>query len=45
MIEELHKLSLTGRLGSISEVVDACLFLLENALANSIDLRMDGRRH
>jgi len=39
-----RQLSLTGRLGSMREIVDACLFLLENSLANSIDLTMDGGR-
>jgi hypothetical protein len=28
----------------MSEIVDACLFLLENSLVNSIDLSMDGGR-
>ena len=44
LIEGLRKVSLTGRLGCMSDVVDACVFLLENALANSIDLHMDGGR-
>lgn len=44
MMEGLRKLSLTGRLGRMSEVVDACVFLLENSLANGIDLRLDGGR-
>ena len=39
-----RKLSLTGRLGCMSDVVDACVFLLENSLANSIDLALDGGR-
>jgi NAD(P)-dependent dehydrogenase (short-subunit alcohol dehydrogenase family) len=39
-----RKLSLTGRLGLMSDIVNACLFLLENSLANSIDLCMDGGR-
>jgi NAD(P)-dependent dehydrogenase (short-subunit alcohol dehydrogenase family) len=44
MMEGFRKLSLTGRLGSMSDIVDACVFLLENSLANSIDLRVDGGR-
>ena len=44
MMDGFRKLSLTGRLGFMSDIVDACLFLLENSLANSIDLCMDGGR-
>jgi NAD(P)-dependent dehydrogenase (short-subunit alcohol dehydrogenase family) len=44
IVEGFRKQSLTGRLGSMSDVVDACAFLLENSLANSIDLRLDGGR-
>jgi NAD(P)-dependent dehydrogenase (short-subunit alcohol dehydrogenase family) len=44
MVAGFRKLSLTGRLGSMSDIVDACVFLLENSLANSIDLRVDGGR-
>jgi NAD(P)-dependent dehydrogenase (short-subunit alcohol dehydrogenase family) len=44
MMEGFRKLSLTGRLGFMSDIVDACVFLLENSLANSIDLCMDGGR-
>jgi NAD(P)-dependent dehydrogenase (short-subunit alcohol dehydrogenase family) len=44
MMEGLRKVSLTGRLGFMSEIVDACLFLLENSLVNSVDLCMDGGR-
>jgi NAD(P)-dependent dehydrogenase (short-subunit alcohol dehydrogenase family) len=44
MIDKMRGLSLTGRLGTIREVVDACVFLLENSLVNSIDLRVDGGR-
>jgi NAD(P)-dependent dehydrogenase (short-subunit alcohol dehydrogenase family) len=44
MMAGFRKQSLTGRLGRMSEIVDACLFLLENSLANSIDLSMDGGR-
>jgi NAD(P)-dependent dehydrogenase (short-subunit alcohol dehydrogenase family) len=45
LLEVFRKASLTGRLGSMSDIVDACVFLLENASANAIDLRMDGGRH
>jgi NAD(P)-dependent dehydrogenase (short-subunit alcohol dehydrogenase family) len=44
MMDGFRKLSLTGRLGFMSAIVDACLFLLENSLANSIDLCVDGGR-
>jgi hypothetical protein len=44
MMAGFRELSLTGRLGLMSDIVDACLFLLENSLANSIDLCMDGGR-
>jgi NAD(P)-dependent dehydrogenase (short-subunit alcohol dehydrogenase family) len=44
MLDFSRKLSLTGRLGSMSDIVDACVFLLENRVANGIDLRIDGGR-
>ena len=44
IMERFRKLSLTGRLGSMREIVDACVFLLENPLANSIVLAVDGGR-
>jgi hypothetical protein len=44
MVDGFRKLSLTGRLGTMSDIVDACVFLLENAMANSIDLPVDGGR-
>lgn len=44
MMDGLRKLALTGRLGTMGEVVDACVFLLENSLVNSVDLRVDGGR-
>jgi len=44
MLDFSRKLSLTGRLGSMSDIVDACVFLLENPVANGIDLRIDGGR-
>jgi hypothetical protein len=28
----------------MSDIVDACVFLLENPVANGIDLRIDGGR-
>ncbi|NJQ16475.1 SDR family NAD(P)-dependent oxidoreductase [Streptomyces bohaiensis] len=34
--------SLTGELGVMADVVDACRFLLDNRLANGIDLPLDG---
>jgi len=42
LVEKFRKQTLTGRLGSMGDVVDACVFLLENSLANSIDLPVDG---
>jgi len=42
VLEGFRKDSLIGRLGTMSEIVDACLFLLENSLANGIDLSVDG---
>jgi NAD(P)-dependent dehydrogenase (short-subunit alcohol dehydrogenase family) len=44
MMDGFRRLSLTGRLGFMSDIVDACVFLLENSLANSVDLCMDGGR-
>jgi NAD(P)-dependent dehydrogenase (short-subunit alcohol dehydrogenase family) len=44
IVEGFRKVTLTERLGTIADVVDACLFLLENAWVNSIDLRLDGGR-
>ncbi|WP_345984038.1 SDR family oxidoreductase [Streptomyces sp. DSS69] len=34
--------TLTGELGSMADIVNACRFLLENRLANGIDLPVDG---
>ncbi|ASY34026.1 MULTISPECIES: SDR family NAD(P)-dependent oxidoreductase [unclassified Streptomyces] len=34
--------TLTGELGRMADIVDACRFLLENRLANGIDLSVDG---
>lgn len=42
LLEKFRALSLTRRLGSMDDVVDACVFLLENSLANTIDLPLDG---
>lgn len=44
ILEGFRRQSLTGRLGFMSDILDACLFLLENPLVNSIDLCMDGGR-
>jgi len=44
MLDAYRKLSLTGRLGSMADVVNACLFLLESPIANGIDLHADGGR-
>ena len=45
MLDAMRARALTGQLGTMGEVVDACLFLLENSLVNSVDLRVDGGRH
>ena len=42
MLVAFRKVSLTQRLGSMSDIVNGCVFLLENPLANGIDLRLDG---
>lgn len=42
MLDGFRKTSLTGRLGTMSEIVDACVFLLENGSANGVDLPMNG---
>jgi NAD(P)-dependent dehydrogenase (short-subunit alcohol dehydrogenase family) len=44
MLDTYRKLSLTGRLGTMSDVVNACVFLLESPIANGIDLHADGGR-
>jgi NAD(P)-dependent dehydrogenase (short-subunit alcohol dehydrogenase family) len=44
LVEASRKVSLTGRLGTMRDTVDACVFLLENAWANGVDLRLDGGR-
>ncbi len=43
-LAEPRRQTLTGRLGTMRDVVDGCLFLLENPLANGIDLSLDGGR-
>jgi NAD(P)-dependent dehydrogenase (short-subunit alcohol dehydrogenase family) len=42
IVEGFRKVTLSGRLGSMSDIVNACLFLLENPMANGIDLTLDG---
>ena len=44
VLDYSRKLSLTGRLSRMSEIVDACVFLLENPVVNGVDLRVDGGR-
>ncbi|MET8964750.1 SDR family oxidoreductase [Streptomyces sp. NPDC004074] len=36
------KMTLTGRLATMADIVDGCLFLLENPIANAIDLKLNG---
>ena len=43
-LETPRKQTLTGRLGTMHDIVDGSIFLLENPLANGIDLRLDGGR-
>lgn len=42
IVERFRGLTLTGRLGSMDDIVDACVFLLENPMANGVDLCLDG---
>ena len=44
MLDAMRARALTGQLGTMGEVVEACVFLLENSLVNSVDLRVDGGR-
>ncbi|WP_406260211.1 SDR family oxidoreductase [Actinacidiphila glaucinigra] len=37
-----RKMTLTGRLATMADIVDGCLFLLENPMANAIDLTLNG---
>ncbi|MFF3559390.1 SDR family NAD(P)-dependent oxidoreductase [Streptomyces sp. NPDC002574] len=37
-----RKMTLTGRLATMADIVDGCLFLLENPIANGIDLTLNG---
>jgi NAD(P)-dependent dehydrogenase (short-subunit alcohol dehydrogenase family) len=42
IIDGFRRTTLTGRLGSIEDIVGACVFLLENPMVNGIDLALDG---
>jgi NAD(P)-dependent dehydrogenase (short-subunit alcohol dehydrogenase family) len=42
ILEEFRKQSLTGRLASTSDIVDGCVFLLENTSVNGTGLHLDG---
>jgi NAD(P)-dependent dehydrogenase (short-subunit alcohol dehydrogenase family) len=44
IVDGFRRQTLTGRLGTMGEIVDACLFLLENTLVNGVDLNVDGGR-
>jgi NAD(P)-dependent dehydrogenase (short-subunit alcohol dehydrogenase family) len=44
MLAAVHGVTLAGRLALMRDVVDACLFLLENPMANGIDLPLTGGR-
>jgi NAD(P)-dependent dehydrogenase (short-subunit alcohol dehydrogenase family) len=39
-----QRMSLAARLGTMRDIVDGCLFLLENPIANGINLSLDGGR-
>jgi NAD(P)-dependent dehydrogenase (short-subunit alcohol dehydrogenase family) len=39
-----RRLTLTGRLGTMRDIVDGCVFLLENRFATGINLQLDGGR-
>lgn len=41
-LAQFRSKTLTGELGRMADIVDACRFLLENRLANGIDLPVDG---
>ncbi|MDX2644075.1 SDR family oxidoreductase [Streptomyces sp. PA03-1a] len=40
--DSARKMTLTGRLATMADIVDGCLFLLENPMANAIDLTLNG---
>jgi NAD(P)-dependent dehydrogenase (short-subunit alcohol dehydrogenase family) len=42
VLDGARKASLAGRLPTMGDVVDGCVFLLENPVANGIDLRLYG---
>jgi NAD(P)-dependent dehydrogenase (short-subunit alcohol dehydrogenase family) len=42
IVEGFRGATLTGRLGTMTDIVDAAVFLLENPMANGIDLGLDG---
>jgi NAD(P)-dependent dehydrogenase (short-subunit alcohol dehydrogenase family) len=44
MLDPVRSVTLAGRLARMRDVVDACLFLLENPMANGIDLPLNGGR-
>jgi NAD(P)-dependent dehydrogenase (short-subunit alcohol dehydrogenase family) len=44
MVAPVRDATLSGRLGVMRDIVEGCLFLLENPMANGVDLRLDGGR-
>ncbi|MGV9211050.1 SDR family oxidoreductase [Micromonospora sp. RB23] len=44
LLEPLRQLSLTGELPTMRDIVDGCLFLLENSSANGVNLTLDAGR-
>ncbi|MFF9373523.1 SDR family NAD(P)-dependent oxidoreductase [Streptomyces griseoluteus] len=42
LTESARKMTLTRRLATMKDVVDGCVFLLENPVANAIDLKLNG---
>jgi NAD(P)-dependent dehydrogenase (short-subunit alcohol dehydrogenase family) len=44
LVDASRKTALIGRLATMSEVVEACRFLLEHPIVNGVDFRLDGGR-
>ncbi|WP_269215352.1 SDR family oxidoreductase [Micromonospora vinacea] len=44
LLEPLRKISLTGELPTMRQIVEGCLFLLENPAANGVNLTLDAGR-
>lgn len=44
VLDPLRRISLTGELPTMRQIVDGCVFLLENAAANGVNLTLDAGR-